>query len=327
MLGCGGLDYRLQRVRKKNLNDAKKHIFALDYTTLNNMARYISDKHLKAYQKGGVLNKLFETIKEDPELSFEIRMNDEVMVHYHKDKILTITLSRKGEPKVTILSDKYYKESGNKPKIDFQDPHNFIAKEEMREYFREAKKLVYVYKMGAEFNVQQNIALGNHSFDNRFLVVDMEWQFSQAGIPKGERISKTRVDLIIVDTIRNTDGENDIYLAELKLGLGATEGASGTIDHVDKTAEIIYNKKACDSLKEDVKSIVKQKTELGLIEGTQKEEFHFSSKPKMMLILAYQGKKELDLLKLECEKAKQEALKKNIDEPLCIMHDALIKLS
>ena len=290
------------------------------------MARSISNKHLKAYQKGGVLNKLFETIKEDPELAFEIRMNDEVMIYYHKDKILTITLNRKGEPKITILSDKYYKEIGKKPKIDFQDPHHLKSKEEMRTYFREAKKLVYVYKMGAEFNVQQNIALGNQTYDNRFLVVDMEWEFSQAGIPVDERISKTRIDLIVVDTKPNADGENDIYLAELKLGLGATKGTSGTIDHVDKTAEIIYNQKACDALREDVESMIMQKTELGLIEGTMKEEFHFSSKPKMMLILAYRGKMELDLLELECEKARHEASIKNINEPLCIMHDALIKL-
>lgn len=290
------------------------------------MARKLSSKHLDAYKnENGVFHKLFEVINEDPELSFEIRRDDTVMVYYRKDKILSVEL-KKGEPKIEILSEGYYKKSGKKPKICFDNPHDLLSVTDMRSYFKEAKKLMYVKKMGAEFNVQQNIALGNHSFDNRFLVVDMEWQYSQAGIPKVEQITKTRIDLIIVDTTPNTNGENDIYLAELKLGLGATEGPSGTIDHVDKTAEIINNPKACDSLKEDVLNIIEQKKELGLIEGTQKADLHFSAKPKMMLILAYRGKNELELLQLECEKAKEEALKNGIDEPLCILHDARIKL-
>lgn len=291
------------------------------------MGRMLSREHLDAYKnENGVFHKLFNVITEDPELSFEIRRNDTVMVYYRKDKILTIKLNRKGEPEITILSEEYYKKSGKKPKICFDNPHNLIAVTEMRSYFKEAKRLMYVKKMEAEFNVQQNIALGNHSFDNRFLVVDMEWQYSQAGIPKDERIKTTRIDLIIVDTVPNTDGENDIYLAELKLGLGATDGASGTVDHVDKTADIINTSKACDSLNEDVMNIIEQKKELGLIEGTQKADLHFSAKPKMMFILAYRGKKELELLQLECEKAKKEALKKGIDEPLCVLHDARIKL-
>lgn len=290
------------------------------------MARKLSSKHLDAYKnENGVFHKLFEVINEDPELSFEIRRDDTVMVYYRKDKILSVEY-KKGEPKIEILSDGYYKKSGKKPKICFDDPHNLKAVTEMRSYFKEAKRLMYVKKMGAEFTVQQNIALGNHSFDNRFLVVDMEWQYSQAGIPEDERIKTTRIDLIIVDTAPNTNGKNDIYLAELKLGLGATEGPSGTIDHVDKTAELINNANACDSLKEDVLNIIEQKKELGLIEGTQKAELHFGAKPKMMLILAYRGKKELELLQLECEKAKKEALRKGIDEPLCILHDARIKL-
>ena len=290
------------------------------------MARKIEKDHLDAYKKGGVLKLLFDVIQEDPELSFEIRMNNEVMVYYHKDKILTITM-KDGKPKITILSNKYYKD-GKKPTVCFDKEHlahNLICKTEMRTYFKEAKRMVYFNKMGAEFNVQQNIALGNHTYDNRFLVVDMEWMFSQAGILKEERISKTRIDLIVVDTKKDTEGYNDIYLAELKLGLGATEGNSGTIDHVNKTKEIIDNERACKSLFEDVANIIEQKEDLGLIKGTHKE-FCFGKKPKMMLILAFRGEKEEKLLKAEAEKAKKEAVRIGMEEPICIMHDALIQL-
>ena len=63
-----------------------------------------------------------------------------------------------------------------------------------------------------------------------------------------ERISKTRIDLIVVDTQVNTEGFNDIYLAELKVGIGAKDGKSGMLDHVNKTHEIISNDKACIDL-------------------------------------------------------------------------------
>lgn len=70
--------------------------------------RTITDEHLQAYQEGGCLKKLFDVIKEDPALSFEIRMNNKVMIYYHKDRILTISYC-KGKPSIDTLSEKYYK--------------------------------------------------------------------------------------------------------------------------------------------------------------------------------------------------------------------------
>lgn len=51
--------------------------------------RIITPKHIEAYQKG-CLKKLFDVVKEDPELSFEIRKDNEVMIYYRKGKVLTI---------------------------------------------------------------------------------------------------------------------------------------------------------------------------------------------------------------------------------------------
>ena len=48
--------------------------------------RAITDEHLRAYQEGGCLQKLFYVIKKDPELSFEIRMKNEVMILLVSDK-------------------------------------------------------------------------------------------------------------------------------------------------------------------------------------------------------------------------------------------------
>lgn len=70
--------------------------------------RQISPTHLNAY-KSGQLSKLFKVIIEDPELSFEIRKDNQVMIYYRKDKILTIKESKKGDFNFEILDPKYYK--------------------------------------------------------------------------------------------------------------------------------------------------------------------------------------------------------------------------
>ncbi len=105
----------------------------------------------------------------------------------------------------------------------------------------------------------------------------------------------------------------------------ATEGASGTIDHVNKTKEIIDDERACESMREDVVSIIEQKEKLGLLKGKHKE-FNFGRKPKMMLILAYRGEDEKKKLLAEFEKARKVAKEIGMEEPKCIMHNALIEL-
>lgn len=288
--------------------------------------RTITDEHLQAYQEGGCLQKLFDVIKEDPALSFEIRMNNKVMIYYHKDRILTISYC-KGKPSIDTLSEKYYK-NATQPSVSFEDGdliQTLRDKSRLRQYFREAKRLVGSYKVGVEFEVQQNIALGNRSFSNRFVVVDMEWQLPQSNIKKEERISRTRIDLVVVDTQKNDKGENDVYLGELKVGMGATDGKSGIVDHIKKTNKIMSNPKACAVLRADVERIIRQKAALGLLEGDYTG-LNLSDTPRMMLILAYRGNKEKNALKVQEKNAKDEARKQNMVEPLVIWHKALITL-
>lgn len=293
--------------------------------------RKISQEHLDAY-KSGLLAKLFTAINEDPELSFEIRMKDEVMVYYHKDKILTTKFSKGQLLTIKPLDDKYYsgislKKSEKSPNLYFSKKHRdytLRSLTEMRKYFALAKRLVHAYKLGLEFEVQQNIALGNRSFDNRFLVVDMEWMFPQTNIQ--ERISKTRIDLVAIDNNTNANGFNDIYLVELKVGLGATEGKSGTIDHVRKTNEIINKTEACKALNEDISNIIKQKTELGIFSGTPIE-YHLAPQPKMMIILAYRGEEEKVKMMKEVDTAQEYAASIGMDKPICVVHNALITLN
>lgn len=265
---------------------------------------------------------MFDVIKEDPELSFEIRMNNKVMIYYHKDRILTISYF-KGKPSIDTLSEKYYK-NATPPTVSFEDGdliQTLRDKSQLRQYFREAKRLVGSYKAGVEFEVQQNIALGNRSFSNRFVVVDMEWQLPQSDIKKEERISRTRIDLVVVDMKRNERGENDVYLGELKVGMGATDGKSGIGDHIKKTNKIMSNPKACAVLRADVERIIRQKAALGLLEGDYAG-LNLSDTPRMMLILAYRGSEEKRALEREGKKAQDEAKASGMAVPLIVWPNA-----
>lgn len=284
--------------------------------------RTITDEHLQAYQEGGCLQKLFDVIKEDPELSFEIRMNNKVMIYYHKDRILTISYC-KGKPSIDTLSEKYYK-NATPPSVSFEDGdliQTLRDKSRLRQYFREAKRLVGSYKEGVEFEVQQNIALGNRSFSNRFVVVDMEWQLPQSDIKKEERISRTRIDLVVVDTQKNDKGENDIYLGELKVGMDATDGKSGIDAHIEKTNKLICCPKACAVLRADVERIIRQKAALGLLEGDYAG-LNLSDTPRMMLILADRGSEERSALEKQGEKARDKAKARGMAMPLIVWPNA-----
>lgn len=287
--------------------------------------REITSKHIEAYQKG-CLKKLFDIIINDPELSFEIRKDNEVMVYYRKGKILTIRYTNKGKFQIKPLDKQY---SGSSFPTDLFDAENLVNTlkntSHLRKYFTQAKMFVHKHKVGLEFGVQQNIALGNRNFNNRFLVVDMEWQFSQAGINKADRIGKTRIDLIIVDTQLNEFGTNDFYLAELKVGTGAAEGKSGIVDHLRKTKAIIDKEEVCSDLRKDIESIIDIKLRLGLIEGERKV-LKLSPKPKMMIILAYRGKQEKEQLEEQARIAIEEAEKVGMCQPLIKNIDLQITL-
>ncbi len=284
--------------------------------------RTITDEHLQAYQEGGCLQKLFDVIKEDPALSFEIRMNNKVMIYYHKDRILTISYC-KGKPSIDTLSEKYYKDA-TPPSVSFEDGdliQTLRDKRQLRQYFREAKRLVGSYKEGVEFEVQQNIALGNRSFSNRFVVVDMEWQLPQSDIKKEERICRTRIDLVVVDMKRNERGENDVYLGELKVGMDATDGKSGIDAHIEKTNKLICSPKACAVLRADVEGIIRQKAALGLLEGDYAG-LNLSATPRMMLILADRGSEERSALEKQGKKARDKAKARGMAEPLIVWPNA-----
>ena len=284
------------------------------------MARGLSTTHLNMYKAGGELSVLFECITNDPELSFELRPNDEAMVYYNKKKILTIANKAKGI-KITPINPNYYKPDTG-PSIKISDSKNWKDKNAIKRYLKQAKKYAYKYSMSREFQLQQNYSLGNHDCEGRYLVVDMEWQFSQKDIAGEDRIKITRPDLVIVDLKPNSKGENDIYLTEVKLGTVALNGDSGLQGHVNSTHDIVCFKPACNALKDDVTSIISQKHELGIFYG-KIPSLRLSDKPKMLFILGYRGNSE----RAELEDAISKlTIPTELEEPKVIYYNTLIKL-
>ena len=120
----------------------------------------------------------------------------------------------------------------------------------------------------------------------------------------------------------NKEGWNDIYLVEVKHSLEATHGPSGMQDHVDKTFEICQCKEACEALVNDVKTIIDQKTELGILKGT-KPVIKLATVPKMMFFLSYRSDEELEQLKKEVAGLK---IPKDMGKPVVLYHNYTIQL-
>src|SRR5690606_36093462 len=141
-------------------------------------------------------------VKNDSDLNLEVRTSSQVIIYYKKSKILTL-FSRRKTPK--LLSKGYWKNE-TIPSFDINQPDG---------YFDLAKNMVNQYKSikaNEEFRIQQKISIDNSGTENRYWVIDMEYQFSQ-NIIKNRIENKTRFDLVSVDL-----KEQKIVLMELKQG-------------------------------------------------------------------------------------------------------------
>ena len=251
------------------------------------MARRLSSQHLEKYLEGGVYHEFLQYVKADKELAFEIRVKDEVMLYCQKSRILTIAHRMHSPDKITMLDSHYYtkRKDGLKLTMRLEDSSDMNDMQKVRQFFEDAKALCKSYKSNDEFIVQQQFKAEHNSFDGECLAIDMEWAPDQAKIPVEYRLAKTKIDLIVVSNKPNEEGKHDIYLAEVKCGLGAVGGKSGIDDHVRMSQAIINNVYVRQNLLQDVMSIIRQKTQLGLFEGSPIR-YNFTERPKMMFILA-----------------------------------------
>ena len=252
------------------------------------MARRLSSESISKYLEGGIYHSFLQYVKADKELAYEIRVKDEVMIYCQKNLILRISHRKNALDNITMLNPRYYtnRKDGLTLTVQLHEPSDLQDTHKVRQYFEDAKALCKNYKSHDEFIVQQQYKTEHSSFDGDYLAIDMEWAPDQTAIPVDHRLKdKTKVDLLVVSNKPNEEGKHDIYLAEVKCGLGAVEGKSGIEDHVRMSQAIINNEYVRQVLLGDVKSIIKQKTQLQLFEGTHVE-YSFSERPKIMFILA-----------------------------------------
>ena len=252
------------------------------------MPRRLSSASLSKYLTRGIYYEFLQFVKADKELAFEIRVKDEVMIYCQKNLILRISHRKNASDNITMLNPRCYtnRKDGLTLSVQLNEPSDLQDIHKVRQYFEEAKALCKNYKSHDEFIVQQQYKTEHSSFDGDYLAIDMEWAPDQAAIPVEYRLKdKTKVDLLVVSNKPNEEGKHDIYLAEVKCGLGAVEGKSGIEDHVRMSQAIINNVYVRQILLGDVTSIIKQKTQLQLFEGTPIK-YHFSEQPKIMFILA-----------------------------------------
>ena len=252
------------------------------------MPRRLSSASLSKYLIGGVYYDFIQYVKADKELAFEIRMKDEVMIYCQKNLILRISHRKNAPDNITMLNPRYYTNRKDSLTLSTQlnEPSDLQDIHKVRQYFDDAKALCKNYKSHDEFIVQQQYKTEHSSFDGEYLAIDMEWAPDQTAIPVEYRLkNKTKVDLLIVSNKPNDESKHEIYLAEVKCGLGAVEGKSGIEDHVRMSQAIISNVYVRQILLGDVTSIIKQKTQMQLFDGTPIE-YSFSERPKIMFILA-----------------------------------------
>lgn len=211
------------------------------------MGRMLSNARLLNKLITGEYLPILNWIKNDPDLSIEIRIKNQPKVYYKKSLLLTIFPNREPE----LLAPGYWNES-LQPVLDLNSPDL---------YFEAAKKLVEIHedvKGNIEFMIQQKIARENSSIQNQFLVIDMEYQFAQEKV-KNRTNGKTRFDLVALDL-----KFNKIMLLELKQGLGSLTGNAGVDDHFLRYQEHIEHPQFQTALREDVKGIISSKNQLGL---------------------------------------------------------------
>ena len=236
------------------------------------MARSLNNELLEK-MKTGEYKRVIETVRKDRSLSFEIR-DGKGIIYYKKGKVLTLAKDRQE------ISKGYDKYGSGVPELDLQNP---------KKYFEDCKTLVDNYAKYREFTMQQLIASQNVDEQSEFLVIDMEYQYEQNDVPKDKRIDKTRIDLVAIEKASNA-----IVLFELKQGCGALEGKSGIEDHIKKTQKHIDTEDFCKKLRRDIKAIIDQKVQLGMLDEYANKYIEpiDTAEIKMMFIFVYSSPEE-----------------------------------
>jgi len=218
------------------------------------MARKINEILLKRLLNGD-LQPLLNYVKSDKKLRIEVRRGGKAFVYYRKGKALEIGL------RSCFVDNKYVKNT------KFSIPDVYSAKKNPEIYFKKIKEIIDNWvdnnKKRQEFDTQQKIAINNQEIEDKYIIIDMEYNFSQSDITEINRVKKAGFDLLGLE--RKT---GKIVFFEVKKGNNALCGKAGIKAHIEDFEKCLFwkNKDVFrKNLKIDIENIISDKNELGLI--------------------------------------------------------------
>lgn len=203
----------------------------------------------------GDLVPFLNHLKTEPnKLRLEVRQSGKAFVYYKKCKILDLGLN-------SYKIEKKYFQNNSIPWIIKDAVINHPD-----QYFHNTCSVVenWLHKhQKGEFETQQKIATENQGLKDRYLIIDMEYNFSQSNLTKTNRVKKAGFDLLGIE--RET---GKVIFFEVKKGLKALQNKSGIKTHIVDFEECLYGKNKDhfrENLLTDIKNIVNDKQILGLV--------------------------------------------------------------
>jgi hypothetical protein len=220
------------------------------------MARKINEKLITRMTQGDLALLLNHIKSENENLRLEVRKGGKAFVYYKKCKILDLGYNSYG------IDEKYF-DNAQRP-ADIKD--RVINSPE--QYFKDTMSIVdnWLAKHSKEeFELQQNIATDNQKISDRYIILDMEYNFSQSDVEATNRVKKAGFDLLGIE--RET---GKVVFFEVKKGLNSLTGKAGINTHIKDFEECLYGKNKAVFQKNliiDIENIVSNKKQLGLMDN------------------------------------------------------------
>lgn len=245
----------------KKLTQGKyKEIIEFAAKRENDLDVQIRDNYLNIYYRGGNLLRLHPRSMYFDEFYF----HTDVSLDRKTRKTYIIEEAKKGNAGCKELIKKY--------KQQRDDMLNILKEKGIAEYCKEMKKVMNAWETALntiqishdEKNAQQKISMNNRG-GTPYTVVDVEYAVSRNSKFRYDDYEEKkdkkvpRFDLIVVDT------EGQLYVVELKTGLGSIGRKSGIEDHLDSFNHTIGRDVNKEFL-EEMTDMLKQKKDLNLID-------------------------------------------------------------
>ena len=236
------------------------------------MGREINFKLIEKL-KNGTLAPILDYVKSDNELLLEVRTGGKAIIYYKKCKILEIGLNS------FKIDKKYFKRKKSISLEEISDDEILkLVLNQPKSYFDKTKEIIkgwLVENNKLEFEIQQSIAYFNRDTNDKYVIIDMEYQFAQNDILEVNREKSGCYDLLGIERLTG-----QIVLFEVKCGLKALQGKSGIKDHINDFRKNLYGENFNQQkkignpnnyitfrkqLNIDIKNILKNKSELGIL--------------------------------------------------------------